>query len=206
MSAPRCKLIPDDIKREIASMARGFEFYNGAPGGNCIVRAIVGHAVLLACHLPSKLTAGAMLYRAGPHPDRDTMRFCLPDNTGGYLGGLLVGHVWNEVGSDLVDFSAGDWKPEADLICASGLDLSDGTLGPIQWQIEPPDFIWYDARTVKAGWRPYGGPEVVGSIWYGDWGAHRLPDYASFNAIVKQAKTHIKNWVSEAKLVERLHG
>ena len=43
---------------------------------------------------------------------RDTLRFCLPDNRGGYLhtgnDAHLIGHVWVEVGDEIADFSVGD--------------------------------------------------------------------------------------------------
>ncbi len=42
----------------------------------------------------------------------DTLRFCLPDNRGGYLNtgndAYLIGHVSVEVGDEIADFSVGD--------------------------------------------------------------------------------------------------
>ena len=66
-----------------------------------------------------------MLYRCGPHRRRDTLRFCWPDNRGGYLhtgnDAYLIGHVWVEVGDEIADFSVGDWQAEADLITRTPL-------------------------------------------------------------------------------------
>ena len=95
-----CPVVPNDIKFDIASVVRTFEF-GGMDWGTCLARAAVGNTTLIECGLTPRLVAGGMLYRVGPHRRRDTIRFCLPDNRGGYLAPMdsasyLIGHVWNE--------------------------------------------------------------------------------------------------------------
>jgi hypothetical protein len=75
--------LSDDITITIAHIVRTFEF-TGSDGGNCLARAVIGHATLRACGLRAKLVAGGLLYRAGPDPQRDTLRFCLSDGRGGF--------------------------------------------------------------------------------------------------------------------------
>jgi hypothetical protein len=94
--------VPTDIKFDIASVVRTFDF-SGADWGTCFARAALGNATLVECGLTPRLMAGGLLYRVGPHGRRDTIRFCLPDNRGGYLAPMdgasyMIGHVWNEVG------------------------------------------------------------------------------------------------------------
>jgi hypothetical protein len=103
--------MPDDLKIDIAHVVRTF-CLTGVDAGTFLARAAIGHAVLHACGLPARLVPGGMLYRCGPHRRRDTLRFCLPDNRGGYLhtgnDAHLIGHVWVEVGDEIADFSVGD--------------------------------------------------------------------------------------------------
>jgi hypothetical protein len=143
--------LDDAIKTDIAGTVGMFCFPETV-GGSCVPRAIITHSVLLACGIPSRLVPGGMLFRAGPHPIRDTLRFSLPNNKGGFYGGVFVGHVWNEYGSDLIDFSVGDWQAEAALIYATSTESADLALGPIDWQAPVPEFIWQPARPLKAAW------------------------------------------------------
>ena len=68
---------------------------------------------------------------------RDTLRFLMPGNYGGYLhtgnDAYLLGHVWVEVGDEIADFSVGDWQPETDVIYQNTVDPADRALGPIEW-------------------------------------------------------------------------
>jgi hypothetical protein len=144
-----------------------------------------------------------MLFRAGPHPLRDTLRFALPNNRGGFYQGVVIGHVWNECGHDLIDFSVGDWEAEAALMYATATDPTDLALGPLAWQVELPWFIWQAARPLKAAWREQGEP-AVGGLWYGGWCGRIEPRYADFDPIVEAAKPHIIAKVAEMRLRERL--
>ena len=64
-----------------------------------------------------------MLYRCGPHRRRDTLRFCLPDNRGGYL------HTGSDAylisGSKLA--TSGGTLPK--LYCGAG----PGALAAVRW-------------------------------------------------------------------------
>ena len=125
--------VPIDIRIDIAHVVRTFEF-TGTDSGTCLARAALGNATLIECGLTPRLVAGGMLYRVGPHRRRDTIRFCLPDNRGGYLAlmdstSYLIGHVWNEIGGEIGDFSAGDWQAEMDRMYASETNLDDLRLG-----------------------------------------------------------------------------
>ncbi len=126
----------DDIKTDIASTVTMFRFTEDE-GGNCVPRAMIAHAVLLACGLPSRVVPGSMIFRAGPHPIRDTLRFSLPNNKGGFFQGALVGHVWNEYGSDLIDFSVGYWQAEAELNRQSRQHCQDLPNPTPWWQRKP---------------------------------------------------------------------
>jgi hypothetical protein len=159
---------PTDIKFDIARVVRTFDF-SGAEWGACLARAALGNATLIECGLTPRLLAGGMLYRVGPHRRRDTIRFCLPGNHGGYLAPMdsasyLIGHAWNEIGGETADFSAGDWQAETDRMYASGTNLDDLRLGPVEWSLSPPEFIWQPIGSLKAGWRPCGEP-ALGQIW-----------------------------------------
>jgi hypothetical protein len=199
-------VMPDDLKIDIARVVRTFCF-TGVDAGTCLARAAIGHAVLHACGLPARLIPGGMLYRCGPHRRRDTLRFCLPDNRGGYLhtgnDAYLIGHVWVEVGDEIADFSVGDWQAEADLIYENTVDPADRALGPIEWWVSPPQFIWQSAASLKTGWRAYGEP-MIGQSWYGAWSPCRMPDFASFDLVVSDAAPLIALLVGELHLRERI--
>lgn len=147
-------VIPIDIKLDIANVVKTFEFSGWEVGGCCVPRAVIGSAVLHACGLPSRMVVGAMLYRAGLHRRRDTIRFCLPDNRGGYFGGYMIGHAWSEVGDDLIDFSTSDWPDEAERMYEITDDPEDLALGPVEWLNFPPQFIWESSASLKSCWRP----------------------------------------------------
>ena len=148
-----------------------------------------------------------MLYRCGPHRRRDTPRFCLPDNRGGYLhtgnDAYLIGHVWGEVGDEIADFSIGDWQTEAGLIYENTVDPADRALGPIERWVSPPQFIWQSVASLKAGWRSYGEP-MIGQAWYGAWSHCRMPDLASFDHVIGDAAPLIALLVGELRLRERI--
>src|ERR1700733_3226769 len=114
---PPVSCMPDDIKVSIALIARNFTFTAADSGGTCLARSVIGKAVLDLCGLPARIVSGGMLYRAGSHRVRDTLRFSMDTNQGGYIHGALCGHVWNEADGDIIDFSAGDWVDEAENLC-----------------------------------------------------------------------------------------
>jgi hypothetical protein len=198
--------IPDQLKIAIARIVRGVSYINPTPGGNCTIRALFGRTVLQACGLRSAVIPGGMLYRCGPDPQRDTIRFCSPppDQRGGYLyGGMMVGHIWNELGDDLIDFSAGDWKAETDIVEGSDMDLSDKELGPIQWDIPPPPFIWQGAITLKRPWRSTGEPPI-GRAWYAPWASKKHPDCSGYDDVLEMMRPSIIESVRRSGIIERL--
>ena len=196
------RLISPDLMEDIADCVRMFQVNGGEPGGNCVPRALIGQIVLRECGLNSRLVAGGMLYRVGKHRRRDTLRFCLPNNKGGYLGAHLIGHVWNEYADQLVDFSACDWKAEAEEIYATTSDPEDRALGPVEWVVSAPEFIWQSADTLKAAWRPCGEP-TAGNLWYGGW-IGRCPDYTALADILANAMPHILMNIDLLRLRERV--
>jgi hypothetical protein len=206
MAAAKTFPLDDSIKTDIAGIV-GMFWFAEVPAGNCVPRACVGKAVLAACGIQSRLVAGSMLLRAGPLPVRDTLRFALPNNRGGFYQGVVIGHVWNECEHDLIDFSAGDWEAEAALMYATATDPADLALGPLDWQVEVPAFIWQAAGPLKAAWREQGEP-AVGGLWYGGWSGRIEPTYSDFDPIVRDAKPHIAEKIAELRLRERIadHG
>jgi hypothetical protein len=199
--------VPTDIKFDIASVVRTFDF-SGADWGTCLARAALGNATLIECGLTPRLMAGGLLYRVGPHRRRDAIRFCLPDNRGGYLAPMdgasyMIGHVWNEVGGEIADFSAGDWQAETDRMYASGTNLDDLKLGPVEWSLSSPEFIWQPTGSLKAGWRSCGEP-ALGQIWYGPWSSHIMPNFSAYDQVVDHALPIIADRLDELRLRERV--
>ena len=83
------------------------------------------------------------------------------------IGDDWVGHYWIQSGTDVIDFSVGDWQKamSPDLMHPALRD----DLGPIQWTVEPPDFFWVPATTVT----PIAGqytPEIGRAYYTGWWG------------------------------------
>ena len=103
---PASIILPDDLKADIADTVRAFT-YMQVMGGTCIVRGLVGHKLLREIGLDAKLAYGAMLYRAGYDPMADVVAYCGQYNTG-YVDNFMLGHLWTELGDDLIDFSCGD--------------------------------------------------------------------------------------------------
>jgi hypothetical protein len=121
-----------------------------------------------------------------------------PDNRGGYLAPMdsasyMIGHVWNEIGGEVADFSAGDWPSETDRMHASGTNLDDLRLGPFAWHVSPPEFIWQTTESLKAGWRSSGEP-ALGQIWYGPWSSHAAPDFRAFDQVAATHEAELKTW------------
>jgi hypothetical protein len=197
--------LSDSLKAAIADVVRGFDL-SGLDGGSCAMRALLGQETLRACHLRSKMVPGAMLYGAGSNQMRDTLSFCVAENRGGYHNGYFVGHIWNELGDDLLDFSSGDWVQEATIIYAaqSQFDPVEQALGPVQWVAIPPSFIWQPAIPLKRAWQSSGSP-AVGRAWYNDWSPRlKWPDLSGYDAILKTALPHIVEHIADIRLVERI--
>jgi len=76
-------------------------------------------------------------------------------------------------------------------------------LGPIEWWVSPPQFIWQSAASLKTGWRSYGEP-MIGQSWYGAWSHCRMPDFASFDHVIGDASPLIALLVGELHLRERI--
>ena len=104
---------------------------------------------------------------------------------------------------EIADFSVGDWRAEADLIYENTVDTADRALGPIEWWVSPPPFIWQSAASLKTAWRSYGEP-MIGQSWYGAWSHCRMPDFASFDHVVSDAAPLIALLVGELHLRERI--
>jgi hypothetical protein len=110
------KLIAQNITPErraaIACVVRSIELVAG--GGTCLFRAILGRRVLAWLGIPSTIAVGAMLYRAGPDKIRDVVAFCGHGNAPMVTDEGNALHYWLHCGDDLVDFSVGDWQPQAE--------------------------------------------------------------------------------------------
>jgi hypothetical protein len=125
----------------IIPIIRSVEIRSPVSGGFCWFRALLGATGLQALGIRSiSIHVGGLLYRAGPDPLRDTIGFASPDGCGHLLGDAFLGHVWLKHGTDLIDFSAGDWgalfrDPASALI-------ADTDLPPVVWEHEPPAAFW----------------------------------------------------------------
>ena len=130
--------------------------------GSCMPRALIGSYVLLEVGIRADQHFGALLYRVGPDPERDVLRFCAPNNVGIYTtNGPCAFHSWLHVDGYVIDFSVGDWpamtRREVDRPCAEGL----------QWTIAQPPSYWVKrADKVIREWQPQGVPDI-GKVWYG---------------------------------------
>jgi hypothetical protein len=117
--------------------------------------------------LPATPCFGSAIYRAGPDPVRDVMAFCGPGNTGCWgASNQLLGHGWIQLGDELIDFTAGDWRrQQIEDGVPEGMSPSPAEakmLDPIEWTATPPDFYWQDARSLTGPWEPRGEPEIGG--------------------------------------------
>lgn len=159
-----------DHRADIARCLRSIDFVSD--GGTCAMRAITGQKVLAMLGVRSRIVFGAMLYRAGPDPLADVIAFCGPKNRALQLGRTVLGHYWLEAGSDLIDFTVGDWREQAHLTeGATEYDTIDGTpLPPTQWTTTVPDFWWRPSVELTAPWRETKTevPETpaLGLAWY----------------------------------------
>ena len=183
------RAIPDDLKADIARSVRSIIL----GGGNCFYRAVIGMELLRRLGIPTQLALGGLVYRAGPDPIRDVVSYCGPGNLGQMIGDDWVGHYWIQSGTDVIDFSVGDWRKamSPDLMHPA---LPDD-LGSIQWTVKPPEFFWVPETTVT----PIAGqytPEI-GRAYYTGWWGPTPPVEAN----LRKAKATL-NWSSLIRLFE----
>jgi hypothetical protein len=133
---PTLASLPRDIKDDITAVARAPTFIVG--GGTCAFRAFTGMSALMMAGIEAQHCIGGMIYRAGDDDHRDVVAFCGIGNVGCIRDGKLLGHTWLRVGNNLIDFSAGDWRRETEMV---PMLLDDG-LGDIDWKVEPPEYFW----------------------------------------------------------------
>ena len=172
----------------IARIVRSFRFYIA---GACLARALIGQAVLDRLGIASELVAGSLLYRVGKHRRRDTWRLALPDiNLGGMFDGYIRGHVWIEVGEDIVDFSSGDWIVDANNMYEADTTGEEQKLGRIDWLVQPPNYIWTSKQKLTSGWKRIGFPKL-GEIWYGDWIGREKIDLSVYDPLVDRTMEYV---------------
>ena len=191
---PASIILPDDLKADIADTVRAFT-YMQVMGGTCIVRGLVGHKLLREIGLEAKLTYGAILYRAGSDPMADVVAYCGQYNTG-YVDNFVLGHLWTELGDDLIDFSCGDWQREEEW----QVQVAPDGLPPITWQVEPPQYLWQKAAPLKEAWRKIGQP-ALGEFWYGPWQG-MVPDTVEIQWVVNTAMGAVRCEAEERRLTE----
>jgi hypothetical protein len=160
---------------------------------------MIGYTLLQDLGLPAHLVFGSMLYRAGPDAMVDVMAYTGPHNTGCLIHGGMLGHIWIELGEDLIDFSCGDWQQEAKML---HLIDPDG-LPPIMWQVLPPDYLWQSAAPLKAAWQRLGQPDL-GQFWYGKWTGKLPSDLRHPQEIVDLAMGAVRQAAERLHLADRL--
>jgi hypothetical protein len=140
-----------------------------------------------------------MLYRAGQDQARDTMSYCGKRNTGYCIDGGMLGHVWIELGADLIDFSTGDWVDEAQTLA----ELFPDGLGDLVWEVPPPSYLWRCNSSLKADWREFGSPRL-GEFWYGPWHGAK-PNMSNLDWSLEVAFGQIEHNLLKFRLRERLN-
>jgi hypothetical protein len=122
------------IKADIAAVVRSVVF---PPGGMCWYRALVGLYAWQTLKIPAEICGGGMIYRTGPDPIRDALAFYGPGNYGCFQLGGFTGHAWLRSGSDLIDFSVGDWREPVKHLEEVGPQME-----PLIWAVpRPPAFF-----------------------------------------------------------------
>jgi len=133
-----------ELKQQIANVVRSVTLITSQTGGMCLFRALSGHVALTALGFQSSLMYGGCLFPAAPG-DLNILSMGGPGGIGMLSeDGMLIGHVWLKVGTDLVDFSAGDWHVQSDEMTEEYFP----DLPLIDWQIEPPPFVWEKMNNV----------------------------------------------------------
>jgi hypothetical protein len=199
--------IPDDIKSDIAKVARSIDVVLGIKGGICFFRALAGYLTLMELDLSAALKFGGMVYRAGPDEERDVIAFCGRNNLGWSLRGQgVLGHYFLTYGDDIVDFSVGDWK-STDCVGAE-LEVFGKALGDIVWTAPPlPEFFWQSKASLKPDGKKF-TPEL-GRAWYTGAARGAEPNAAALydeaGAVAKIIAPSIFKGIDSYALRERLH-
>ena len=130
--------------------------------GSCMPRALIGSYVLLEVGIRADQHFGALLYRVGPDPERDVLRFCAANNVGIYTtDGPSAFHSWLYADDYVVDFSVGDWP------AMTRRDVDRPRAEGLQWTIAQPPAYWVKrGDKVIREWQPQGVPDI-GKAWYG---------------------------------------
>ena len=127
----------------------------------------------------------------------DVVAYCGLYNIG-YVDTFMLGHLWTELGDDLIDFSCGDWHREAEWQVQTAPD----GLPPITWQVEPPQYLWQKAAPLKKAWRKIGQP-ALGEDRYGPWQG-MVPDPAEMRWVVNTVMGAVRREAEERRLTERV--
>jgi hypothetical protein len=188
--------IPTDIKVDIARCVRSVSW--PSCGQDCCGRAGLGAWTLYQLGLDSAITFGSLIYRAGLDPSRDVCAFGDASNTGRVSENYFLGHVWIEMGGEIIDFTSGDW----DTIKATDADFYPTGLGEVVWSAPPPEFIWANAALLKRDWKPIGAPDP-GQCWYGPFEGEAPTLDDTLAAILPLAQDHLIGNLTAMNLFER---
>ncbi len=216
------RIIPDDVKADIAKIVRSVEV--DVKGGTCVFRVIAGKEVLHALGIPCRMEFGGVLYRAGEDPTWDVFSYCGPRNTGYLDEDNFLGHAWLESGEDLIDFSVGDWRGQS---VFDNAENGGRRLPPrLRTKLVPPqdvergrriiwtalpqqDFFWQRAAGLKRPWKRDGEP-TLGKAWYGPI-AHMEGTSELINTAVARLSSaldltvpHLAECIARLRLKERL--
>lgn len=197
-------MFPDDLKADIAKMVRlvDLDLYDAGKrvvvdGGLCTWRAWVGCTALRQLGIATAIVFGGLLYRVGPDDERDIIRFAGPGNVGCATADGLFGHCWLECGDDFIDFAAGDWR-------AMTPDDED-VIGPIMWQIDPPQFVWQPQTSLRR--EPGQITPELGQIWYTGWQGCQ-PDmrewFGKYQPLLPTITAHVDECCRRAALRQRI--
>jgi hypothetical protein len=153
-----------DWRQQVATAVRSVKALSDQGGGMCFHRVALGGAALTHLGMNPRTVMGSMIFRVGQDEKLDTVAFSGPGNVA-VVPGLF--HVWLEVGGDIVDFSCGDWREDASLVEALSrrTETSEAGLRPINWEINPSEYIWQPSEELTSPWKPQGTPKL-GEMWY----------------------------------------
>lgn len=131
--------------------------------GACGFRSLIGSYVLLTLGIRAQLYSGGLIYRVGPDPKRDVIKFCAPEHIGNLgvytaVEGPCAYHSWLFADGYNIDFSVGNWpamtRRAEDRPCPEGL----------QWTVDPAPSYW--VKRADKEWKLHGVPDI-GKAWYG---------------------------------------
>jgi hypothetical protein len=125
---------------------------------------MMGMMALTHLGIKSRLASGSLIYRVGPHELHDCVAFSGPGNMAAVPN---MFHMWLQAEGQLIDFTCGDWRtPHIEALPPDSPYIeTDGSLPPISWTIDPPEYIWRPVEELTAPWKPVGTPEL-GAMWY----------------------------------------